>query len=58
MLDRFTRGHASKTCMADQMPMKRLGVVEKIAAAIVFVTLGKASYMTGVSLSVDRGPTA
>jgi NAD(P)-dependent dehydrogenase (short-subunit alcohol dehydrogenase family) len=58
MLDRFTGGDAGKTWMADQMPMKRLGVVDEIAAAIVFVAIGKASYMTGVSLSVDGGATA
>lgn len=58
MLDRFTGGDAGKAWMADQMPMKRLGVVNEIAAAIVFVAIGKASYMTGTSISVDGGATA
>ena len=58
MLDRFTGGDAGKAWIADQTAMKRLGVVDEIAAAIVFVALGKASYMTGVSLSVDGGATA
>ena len=58
MLDRFTGGAAGKAWIADLMPMKRLGSVDEIAAAIVFVAIGKARYMTGASLSVDGGGTA
>ncbi len=58
MLDRFTGGEAGKAHIATEVPMKRLGVVDEIAQAIVFVAIGKASYMTGHSLSVDGGATA
>ena len=58
MLDRFTGGDAGKAWIAGELPIKRLGTVEEVAAAIVFVAIGKASFMTGISLSVDGGATA
>ena len=58
MLDRFTGGDAGKEWMAGELPIKRLGTVEEVAAAIVFVAIGKSAFMTGVSLSVDGGATA
>ena len=58
MLDRFTGGAAGKTWLTEQVPARRLGHVDEIAAAIVFVAIGKASYMTGQSISVDGGITA
>ena len=58
MLDRFTGGDAGKAWMTEQVPAKRLGHVDEIAAAIVFVAIGKATYMTGQSISVDGGVTA
>ncbi len=58
MLDRFTGGDAGKAWIAGELPIKRLGKVEEVAAAIVFVAIGKASFMTGISLSVDGGATA
>ena len=58
MLDRFTGGDAGKAWMTEQVPTKRLGHVDEIAAAIVFVATGKATYMTGQSISVDGGVTA
>ena len=58
MLDRFTGGDAGKAWIAGELPIKRLGQVEEVAAAIVFVAIGKASFMTGISLSVDGGATA
>lgn len=57
MLDRFTGREAGKAWMIDQVPVKRLGVADEIAAAIVFVAIGKATFMTGQSLSVDGGVT-
>jgi len=58
MLTRFTGGDEGKAWFAGQMPVKRLGHVDEVAAAIVFVAIGKATFMTGESLSVDGGHTA
>ena len=59
MLDRFTGNNAEmKSWFGGQMPMKRVGRPEEIAAAVVFAAIGNASYMTGQSLSVDGGHTA
>ena len=58
MLDRFTGGDAGKAWLTEQVPAKRLGHVDEIAAAIVFVAIGKATYMTGQSISVDGGVTS
>ena len=58
MLDRFTGGDAGKAWLTEQVPAKRLGHVDEIAAAIVFVAIGKATYMTGQSISVDGGITS
>lgn len=40
-----------------RIPIKRLGLPEEVAAAIVFVALGKTWFMTGQSLSIDGGYT-
>ena len=58
MLDRFTGGAEGKAWLTDQVPAKRLGHVDEIAAAIVFAAIGSATYMTGQSISVDGGVTA
>jgi NAD(P)-dependent dehydrogenase (short-subunit alcohol dehydrogenase family) len=58
MLDRFTGGDAVKNYLANELPMKRLGDVEEIAQAILFVGSDLASYITGQSISVDGGRTA
>jgi NAD(P)-dependent dehydrogenase (short-subunit alcohol dehydrogenase family) len=58
MLDRFTGGAEGKAWMTGQVPAKRLGRVDEIAAAIVFAAIGKATFMTGQSISVDGGVTA
>ena len=58
MLDRFTGGAEGKAWLTDQVPAKRLGHVDEIAAAIVFAAIGKATFMTGQSISVDGGVTA
>jgi len=58
MLDRFTGGAEGRAWLTAQVPARRLGHVDEIAAAVVFVAIGKAAYMTGQSISVDGGVTA
>lgn len=58
MLDRFTGGDEGKNYLANELPMKRLGNVDEIAQAVVFVGSDRGSYITGQSISVDGGRTA
>lgn len=58
MLDRFTGGAEGKAHLAGVVPQQRLGKPEEIAAAVVFLVLGKAGFITGHSLSVDGGMAA
>lgn len=58
MLDRFTGGAEGKAWLTSQVPARRLGHVDEIAAAVVFVAIGKSAFLTGQSLSVDGGVTA
>lgn len=58
MLDRFTGSAEGKAWLTGQVPAQRLGDVDEIAAAIVFVAIGGATFMTGQSISVDGGVTA
>lgn len=41
--------------MAAQVPMKRLGRPEEIAAAVLFLASDQSSFMTGAELAVDGG---
>jgi NAD(P)-dependent dehydrogenase (short-subunit alcohol dehydrogenase family) len=38
--------------------MKRLGLAEEMAKAVLFMASGDSSFMTGYSLTVDGGYTA
>jgi NAD(P)-dependent dehydrogenase (short-subunit alcohol dehydrogenase family) len=58
MIERFTGGEAGKTWLTEQVPAKRLGRAEEVAELIAYVAIGKASYITGQSLSIDGGITA
>jgi len=41
--------------LAAQAPMGRMGTSEEIAKAVVFLGSDDSSYVTGISLFVDRG---
>ncbi|THK37104.1 SDR family oxidoreductase [Ensifer sp. MPMI2T] len=58
MLTRFAGGDAGKNGMVQALPSQRLGRPEEVAEAIVFVAIGKSTFMVGHSLSVDGGYTA
>src|SRR5271170_5468403 len=58
MLDRFTKTEERKAGLASTVPLRRVGKPEEIAQAIVFVSSGKASFITGASYLVDGGKTA
>ena len=54
MLDRFA-GDAGKAAMAAGLPLQRVGTVEEIAAAIVYLASPAAAFVTGQSLAIDGG---
>ena len=58
MLNRFTKTEERKAGLASTVPLKRVGRPEEIAQAIIFVSSGKASFITGASYLVDGGKTA
>ena len=58
MIDRFTGSEENKAHLAGHIPLQRIGTAEEVAAAVTFLALGKATYMTGHSLSVDGGAGA
>jgi 3-oxoacyl-[acyl-carrier protein] reductase len=44
--------------MINEIPMKRFGKPEEIAAAVGFLASPEASYITGINIPVDGGRTA
>jgi NAD(P)-dependent dehydrogenase (short-subunit alcohol dehydrogenase family) len=58
MLSRFTGTSENKAALAAQVPQRRIGLPDEIAAAIVFVGSGEASFITGHVLNVDGGHSA
>ncbi len=56
MLDRFTGGSdEGKSFMTSLVPAGRLGNVEEVAQAILFLASDKAPFITGQSLAIDGG---
>jgi NAD(P)-dependent dehydrogenase (short-subunit alcohol dehydrogenase family) len=53
----FARPEFAKWVL-DRIPMGRLGRLDEVAAAVVFVASEAASLMTGTSLVIDGGWTA
>jgi len=58
MLKRFTGTDEKKAGLTATVALKRLGRPEEVAQAIVFLASDKASFITGVSYSVDGGKSA
>jgi NAD(P)-dependent dehydrogenase (short-subunit alcohol dehydrogenase family) len=58
MLDRFTGGEEGKAWMASTVPVQRIGKVEEIARAIVFLASPETTFVTGQILSADGGKSA
>ena len=57
MIDTAGSREAAEAEAADQVPAGRLGTVEELAAAAVFLCSTQASYITGMTLLVDGGLT-
>src|SRR5258707_2441473 len=58
MLDRFTGNAERKAGLVSSVPLQRVGAPDEIANAIVFLASDKASFTTGLVLSVDGGKSA
>lgn len=58
MLDRFTGSAEGKAWMASTVPVGRIGEVEEIARAIVFIASPETTFLTGQILAVDGGKSA
>lgn len=48
-------GGTSGIGLAAEVPMKRLGHVDEIASAVLFLASDQSSYMTGAELAADGG---
>ena len=58
MLNRFTGNEEKKAALVSRVPLKRAGLPEEVAQAIVFLASDKASFITGASSAVDGGKLA
>jgi NAD(P)-dependent dehydrogenase (short-subunit alcohol dehydrogenase family) len=58
MLARFAGSDDRKSAFAEGVPLKRLGLPEEIADAIVFLASNKASFISGASIPVNGGKAA
>src|ERR1700683_479450 len=57
MLTRFTGTAENKAALVTTVPMRRLGLSEELANAIVFIASDEAAFITGHILNVDGGMT-
>ena len=57
LADNYGSLEAAERSAADEVPAKRLGTVEELAAAAAFLCGERAGYVTGVGLVVDGGLT-
>jgi len=58
MLNRFTGSDAVKEHLANGVPVKRIGLPDEVAQAIVFLGSDKSPFLTGQSIAVDGGMLA
>ncbi len=58
MLTRFTGTPENKAALVTEVPLRRLGLPEEVADAIVYIASDRASYITGHILNVDGGHSA
>jgi NAD(P)-dependent dehydrogenase (short-subunit alcohol dehydrogenase family) len=54
----FFEDQVFKEAVFNHIPMKKLGRIEDIAAAVVYLASDAAAMVTGTSLKVDGGWTA
>ena len=58
MLDRFTGGEAGKSYFRNLVPLKRFGMPDEVARAILYLASNEALFVTGHILGVDGGKGA
>ncbi len=58
MLTRFTGTDDRKAALISGVPMKRMGLPEEVAQAIVFLGSDKSPFLTGQIIAVDGGKLA
>jgi len=58
LLKRFIGNEEKKAALVSRVPLKRAGLPEEVAQAIVFLASDKASFITGASIAVDGGKLA